>query len=642
MVPSSVLSRFRITKLGGRACRVCTLFALLLLGLAFPSIPSSAQDAIHFVEPGETLSEIAAAYGVDEALLLTYNGIADANTIYVGQRLRIPTTGQTPVPPGFHRVAAGDTLSGIAAYYGVTVADLMAVNGLGDADTLYSGQLLLLPSQAEESAPLQTAQPDPSESETSEPALERYVVQPGDTLSAISRRFGLDLDAVKQLNGIGDSDAIVVGQILRLPTPETNPPPPAGEATAAPSQRIHVVQAGETLTGIARRYGIDADALRALNDISDVDAIDAGQELRLPITTAAPAETVETADPTVQSTPPAIASSATVEPPVERSGNLTASLNRVYTVRFGDTLGRIALRLGVDADALRRLNRFGSLNAPLTAGQTLLLPATGDELRPQIPAREHVVEAGQTLSQIAQLYGLDLSDLLQANRIADPNAVFVGQRLFIPQHTDVDATTPPENQLGPARSGYYYYTVQPGDTLSQIAKQFDSTMLAIREYNSLPDNETVYAGLEVRIPYGAPSLNLDRPPVPLSGTRFVVSLSRQQCWVYRGERVLHSWTCSTGYGDWKTRTGTYAVQSKIANAKSNAYRLDMPYWLGIYDVGPYENGIHGLPVEWSTGRKIWTTLIGEPATFGCAMLDDTDAATLFRLAYLGMPVHVIP
>jgi lipoprotein-anchoring transpeptidase ErfK/SrfK len=46
-------------------------------------------------------------------------------------------------------------------------------------------------------------------------------------------------------------------------------------------------------------------------------------------------------------------------------------------------------------------------------------------------------------------------------------------------------------------------------------------------------------------------------------------------------------------------------------------------------------------VEWDTGKKIWERLIGEPATFGCAMLDDRDAAVLFEMAYIGMPVHVI-
>ena len=76
-------------------------------------------------------------------------------------------------------------------------------------------------------------------------------------------------------------------------------------------------------------------------------------------------------------------------------------------------------------------------------------------------------------------------------------------------------------------------------------------------------------------------------------------------------------------------------------AESSAYQLDMPYWLGIYNVGKYENGIHGLPIEWSTGERIWESLVGEPATFGCAMLDDRDAVVLFETAYIGMPIHII-
>jgi len=83
------------------------------------------------------------------------------------------------------------------------------------------------------------------------------------------------------------------------------------------------------------------------------------------------------------------------------------------------------------------------------------------------------------------------------------------------------------------------------------------------------------------------------------------------------------------------------VQTRLELAQSSAYELDMPYWLGIYDVGSFENGIHGLPVRWDTGQKIWTHLIGQPATFGCAMLDDDDAAQLFELSYLGMPVHIV-
>ena len=70
--------------------------------------------------------------------------------------------------------------------------------------------------------------------------------------------------------------------------------------------------------------------------------------------------------------------------------------------------------------------------------------------------------------------------------------------------------------------------------------------------------------------------------------------------------------------------------------------MDMPYWLGIYNVGTYENGIHGLPVRWDNGKKIWEGMIGEPATYGCAMLADDNAAILYKMAYVGMPVHITP
>ena len=200
----------------------------------------------------------------------------------------------------------------------------------------------------------------------------------------------------------------------------------------------------------------------------------------------------------------------------------------------------------------------------------------------------------------------------------------------------------PPQPIGRPRSGFFYYTVKQGDNLSELAREFNSTMLALLEYNDLPNTDTVYAGLELRIPYGPPPLPLDLPPIPFAGSRFVVSLSRQQCWVLEANSVRYTWSCSTGYGKWITRTGNFAVQSKIEMAKSTAYELDMPFWLGIYDVGTFENGIHGLPIRWEDGQKIWEGLIGQPATFGCAMLDDEDAATLFDLAFLGMPVHIVP
>ncbi len=582
-LPNSIRPGFRIlAHLWGAAVVV------LVLLFATPATPLVAQTTSHTVQPGETLSQIARQYGVTEADLLALNNLEEPDTIIVGQQLIVPASvTSAPAAPGQHRVQPGETLSEIARQYGVLLEQLMAANEISDPDSVYSGQLLKIAtpvSVPETSSP--TVAPPVTPATVALPAI--YTVAPGDTLSAIARRFGIDLATLRSLNQLDDADNIVVGQTLRL----------VAEPTA---------------TGVS--------APDVTEDVT-VERDEAG---------ATPTNAVEST----------AGLASTVEAPIERSGNPIGSLNRTYQVRGGDTLNLIALRIGVDAESLRRLNDFQSLNAPLSAGQQLILPATGDELRPRKPTREYQVKPGETLSRIAAEHGVTLGALLQVNRIADPNAVYPGQTLLIPGSAENEASSGVQLQIGPARSGYFYYTVQPGDTMSEIARNLNTTMLAIQTYNNLPNTETVYNGMELKIPYGPPPLNLRLPPTPTSGTRFIVSLSRQQCWVYQGDRILYSWPCSTGAGERRTKPGNYAVQSKILNAKSKVWQLDMPYWLGIYDVGPYENGIHGLPVAWKTGKKIWSGLIGQPATFGCAMLDDMEASTLFRLAFIGMPVHVI-
>ena len=243
---------------------------------------------------------------------------------------------------------------------------------------------------------------------------------------------------------------------------------------------------------------------------------------------------------------------------------------------------------------------------------------------------------------IAEENDLSLGELMQFNGISNPDAIFVGQALTIPDATAVAALDAQQSGavLAP-RGGFYYYTIKPGESLAQIAARFDSTETALIEYNDLANAAAANAGMELQIPYGVAAIPVEAPPVPQSGTRFVVSISRQRCWLYRGERVAYEWPCSTGYGDYRTRYGDFQVKSKIEMARSEPFDLDMPFWLGIYDVGAYENGIHGLPEIYWSGEKIWEGLIGQPATYGCAMLSDEDAAILFEAAYLGMPVHVI-
>ena len=132
---------------------------------------------------------------------------------------------------------------------------------------------------------------------------------------------------------------------------------------------------------------------------------------------------------------------------------------------------------------------------------------------------------------------------------------------------------------------------------------------------------------------GLPSLE------PVWEKRIVVDISEQRMYVYENGKLKWSWKASTGEPGRPTVPGEYRVQSKILNARSNVWRLWMPYWLGIYWVGPIENGIHGLPVS-DDGWKMWEGYIGTRVTYGCIALTDEHARMLWEWADIGTPVTV--
>jgi len=112
-------------------------------------------------------------------------------------------------------------------------------------------------------------------------AREPVVVRSGDTLTEISRRHGVAIETIVELNGLANPNRIFVGQRLRL-EPAGTPQAPATSEPAAADARSHVVQPGEHLTGIARRYGVSIQAIVAANAISDPSRIYAGQRLVIP------------------------------------------------------------------------------------------------------------------------------------------------------------------------------------------------------------------------------------------------------------------------------------------------------------------------------------------------------------------------
>ncbi len=144
------------------------LFVLALtFGVTTPAHAAQplADGVTYTVRAGDTLSAIAARYGVSQAALAQANGITNPNRIYVGQRLIIPgasgstSSGSTPSATfeGYYIVQPGDTLSKIAARYGTTVQALMSLNGLSNPDRIWVGQRLRIGKAGAAPAPSQPA-----------------------------------------------------------------------------------------------------------------------------------------------------------------------------------------------------------------------------------------------------------------------------------------------------------------------------------------------------------------------------------------------------------------------------------------------------------------------------------------------------
>ena len=222
---------------------------------AVPTLASAADLAAaaqtYTVQRGDTLSEIAARFGTTVSELVRLNNIADPNRIYEGDRLIIragTSTGATT-----YTVQRGDTLSEIAERYGTTVNELVRLNNIADRDLIYPGQVLII-----------------REGGTTPPSgTTTYIVQRGDTLTEIAARYGTTVNEIVRLNNIADRDLIYPGQVLIIPE---------GDCVDA-----YIVQRGDTLSGIAERYGTTVARLAAINNIRNTDRIYVGQILYLGI-----------------------------------------------------------------------------------------------------------------------------------------------------------------------------------------------------------------------------------------------------------------------------------------------------------------------------------------------------------------------
>ncbi len=247
--------------------------------LALVSLPAQA-DTDHVVGPGDTVSRVATKYGVPASRIIAANDLNASATIYIGERLTIPTT-STQAAQVKHVVKRGDTAWDLAARYRVSISDLRQANSLNLAATIRIGQTLVIPGAAvtpaaSPAAPIVTRAPN-------------YVVRSGDTLWSIARNANTSVSWLVQGNGLRNPSLIRVGQVLTVPS-GTAVPVAATDATVgslSATTSTYVVRAGDTVSSIAARYGTTVSTIARTNNLSNPGFVRIGQQLAVPGATPA-------------------------------------------------------------------------------------------------------------------------------------------------------------------------------------------------------------------------------------------------------------------------------------------------------------------------------------------------------------------
>jgi LysM repeat protein len=193
-----------------------------------------------------------------------------------------PTTSASPAPAApapvsTYTVARGDSLSGIASRFGTTTRNLMSINGITNSNYIRAGQVLKLSSNGV--TPAAPAAPAPTTPAPAAPAT-TYKVTPGDSLSGIAARFGTTTRNLMSINGIVDANRIRIGQVLTIAGAAAAAAPAAPASTSGATTSYKVVP-GDTLSGIASRFGTTSRNLMALNGITNANFLRIGQVLRL-------------------------------------------------------------------------------------------------------------------------------------------------------------------------------------------------------------------------------------------------------------------------------------------------------------------------------------------------------------------------
>ena len=457
-------------------------------------IPPKGKRSTYTVQQGDTLAVIAMKNGLNWRDVAKWNQIDPNSPLYVGTSIYLydakpqseknteTSSGKSKAQPESYVVQANDSLTGVASQFGLSVKQLADFNNLSVSSGLRVGQKLSLKDTAQNNSDLVESKSNNSKS-AAKVKTKSYVVKRGEYLKLIADRYALSNQELADLTtGLTAGSSLRVGQKINVPLHEVDSKP---EEKASPVKidpvdiepayktESYQVQRGDTLSSIAGKSKISLTELAQLNKLSSNSGVRIGQTLKIPASSTVPES---------------------------------------YTVQSGDSLSAISAKYNLGMDYIANINGINR-NGGLRVGQRLKL--TGEEpvaASNKVEAKiekvsfeksdSHVVKPGETLSNIAKKYHLQLDYLAALNGLTRNSTVRIGQRLKIDGDLPkLDAKVDePIAKAVKSSNNTDGYTVKSGESLNAIASRTGVSVAELAAMNGLSPRSGLRVGQQIVIP----------------------------------------------------------------------------------------------------------------------------------------------
>ena len=173
-----------------------------------------------------------------------------------------------------HHARSGETLGRIAKRYGVSLTSLSAANPELKGRAPKSGEVVRVPGQARLAGWINENR---RVNDVAGGGI-THKVRKGETLGLIAARYHTSVARLRSWNNLSSKAVLRIGQVLRVAPREAS----SASGASASGKRVHIVKAGETLSGLARRFGVTVQSLRNANNLSGGRQLLAGQRLTIP------------------------------------------------------------------------------------------------------------------------------------------------------------------------------------------------------------------------------------------------------------------------------------------------------------------------------------------------------------------------